>query len=91
MPVQLHAPRPRVIQLAGADDLPVLIRDPAQAHAKSFETKPGLLGAVVKPVMVVAVKGCVYAQTAGQLVNGNKTVGMCAGRFMGDKHVGAQF
>jgi hypothetical protein len=84
-------PRPCNIKIARPDDPPILIRDSAQAHAKGLKTKPGALGAVVESVMVVAMKGLAHAHGTGQLVKGCEAVRVCAGCFMGDKDVCAQF
>jgi hypothetical protein len=49
-----HASRPCGIAVAQPDDLPILIRNSAQAHAKSVEPKLVQLGAVIKLIMVIA-------------------------------------
>ena len=81
--------RPCLVKVAGPHGAAVGVADAAEANAEGVESKPLVMAAVVKPIMMMSVEYLAHAKAAGQLVDGIEAVRVRAGGLMRHQDVGA--
>jgi hypothetical protein len=82
---------PRIVEIAGRNDLPCLIGNAAEAYTVCLEAEFLVAGAIVKAIMVVAMEHCLHPHCLDEFVDDCKAVRVTAGRLVGNEDVGALF
>ena len=78
-----------LVEITWADDIPVLVRDPAKANAMCVMAQPSKVAAVVQVVVLVAMKRTYNLQRPCQPINGRESMVVAARCLMGNKNIGA--